>query len=221
MKMSRKFLLACSMMLLSAAVSQAQLVDITRPGDAIKLVNGTSDGDGSDGAPPAGEVESHVIDDVGQKYLNFLDFNSGFAVTPSANPSNLPVVGLRLYTANDAVERDPASYELSGSNDGLDGPWTMISSGDLSLPSERTAGGTDVMINPDGTVVGDAYYQQVLFGNSASYTHYQLTFPTIKDDVAANSMQIAEVEFLVPEPTSLGLALSGLLGLGLVSRKRS
>ena len=222
MKLARTMVWGCLSILLSVSVTQAQWVDITRPGDPIKLISGTNDADTNAGAPPAGEVESHVIDDVGQKYLNFVDFNSGFAVTPSANAGNQPVVGLRLYSANDAVERDPASYELSGSNAGLDGPWTVISSGDLALPADRTPGGATAVINPDGTRSANAYFQEVLFNNTSSYSHFQLTFPTLKDAAAANSMQIAEVEFLaVPEPTSLGLAISGLLGLGLLGRKRS
>ncbi len=209
-------------------VSQASLawgasvyVDITRPGDPVKLVNGFNQGDGDFGPPPASEVETHAFDDVGQKYLNFLDLSSGVAVTPSANPEDLPVVGLRLYTANDAVPRDPASYQLSGSNDGMDGPWTWISSGNLALPDGRNAGGDAVAIPPEGNP--DAFHQTVMFANSDSYAYYQVIFPTLKDAAAANSMQIAEIELLVegvPEPaTGLMMGL-GVLGLAALRRRR-
>lgn len=202
------------------SATQASIIDITRPGDPIQIVNGTNQGDADAGPPPAGEVESHAIDDVGQKYLNFLDLLSGFAVTPSANPSGLPVTGLRFYTANDAVERDPASFVLFGSNDGLDGPWTAIASGNLALPDARNEGGNAVMIPPTGNLA--ANQQTVTFDNDTSYLHYQLIFPTLKNAAVANSMQIAEVEFLVvPEPATASLAGLALLVLGAIARRRS
>ena len=203
-----------------AVVANAAMVDISRPGDPIALVNGTDDGDGSAGPPPAGEVELHAIDDVGQKYLNFLDRDSGFAVTPSANPTNLPVTGVRFYTANDAVPRDPANFVLAGSNGTLEaGPWTNIFTGNLELPEGRNAGGDAVVIPPTGNL--DAFNQTVTFENAATYSHYRVTFPLVKDEAAANSMQIAEVELLVvPEPASATLAGLALLGLGALARRR-
>ena len=218
MKKSTLWAASLAVLLGSSGVVSAQLVDITRPGDPIVAVSGTNDADGNAGAPPAAESEINAINDVGQKYLNFLDLESGFAVTPSANPGKLPVTGLRFYSANDAVERDPASYRLSGSNDSLTGPWTLISEGALTLPAERNAGGTTVAIPPEGNLA--AVNQTVLFANPNSYTHLQLVFPTLKDAAAANSMQIAEVEFLVPEPSSIVLSLLSLLGLVGVARRR-
>ena len=151
--------------------------------------------------------------------MNFLDRDSGFAVTPSANPGNLPVTGLRFYTANDAVPRDPANFVLSGSNDGLSGPWKPIASGQLALPDERNAGGDAVVIPPTGNL--DAVHQTVLFDNELSFAHYRVTFPLVKDEGAANSMQIAEVEFLVvPEPAAATLAYLAILGLAAVGRRR-
>jgi hypothetical protein len=211
-------LLAVAMLYCGAA--QAALFDITRPGDPLLIVNGINQGDSSSGPPPAGEVESHVIDDLGQKYLNFLDLNSGFKVTPSANPLNLPVTGLNLYTANDAVERDPASFILFGSNGTLAaGQWDVIASGNLALPSARNAAG--IVIPPTGN--SSAAFQQILFSNTSSYTHYQLIFPTLKDAAAANSMQIGEVEILVsmvPEPAISSLMALALCGLATAARRR-
>jgi hypothetical protein len=209
-------------LVISSYVAQATAanIDITRPGDAIELISGLNQGDGDAGAPPAAETVDHAIDDVGQKYLNFLDLNSGFAVTPSGNSGNLPVIGLRLYTANDVPARDPASFQLAGSNDGLSGPWTVIASGNLALPDGRNAGGNAVAIPPEGNLA--AFNQEVLFANETPYSHYQLVFPTLKDAASANSMQIAEVELLVvPEPTGLTLVLVSLLGaLGLIRTRR-
>ena len=175
MKRSRLFLMGALAIALSyGSAVKAELLDITRPGDPIALVNGTNDGDGSAGAPPGAEGVENSINDTGQKYLNFLDLDSGLAVTPSANPSNLPVIGLRLYSANDAIERDPASYSLSGSNDAISGPWTLISSGALSLPDGRNPGGATVAIPPSGNLDPAVFSETVLFSNSNSYAHYQL-----------------------------------------------
>ena len=204
---------------ISTAAVNAQLVDITRPGDTIEVVSGTNYEDADDGPPPGAEGVENVINDVGQKYLNFLDLGSGFAVTPSANPSNLPVVGIRFYTANDAVSRDPSSYVLSGSNTGLNGTWTVIAGGLLALPDERNAGGEAVSIPPEGNL--GAFNQTVMFDNSSSYESYRVIFPTLKDELDANSMQIADVELLVaiPEPAGICLALIAI-GCLLVRRRR-
>src|SRR5262245_14434830 len=170
--------------------------DVTSPGDPIVLVNGTNDGDANAGAPPAAEGVEHVIDNVGQKYLNFLDLGSGFAVQPRVGAT--VVTGLRLYTANDSEARDPASYLLQGSTVGTNGPWTTISSNALALPSGR---------NPGGVVPLSSNYQTLFFANPTAYAAYRLTFPTLKDAASANSMQIGEVELLgsvLPKFAQLG-----------------
>lgn len=204
-----------------AALVSAAWVDITRPDDPLERVDGFNQQDTSDGPPPAGEVASHAIDDIGQKYLNFLDLSSGIQVTPSANPNNDPVVAIRLYTANDAEPRDPASFQLSGSNDSISGPWTHIASGNLALPSGRNPGGGAVAIPPTGNL--SAFNQTVEFPNTESFAHYQIIFPTLKDAVAANSMQIAEIELIadvVPEPTAVSLFGLAILGLTAALRRR-
>jgi hypothetical protein len=156
--------------------------DLTSPLNTIVLVTGT-DTDTSTNAPPAAEGVERSIDNAGQKYLNFLEFNSGFIVTPLGSTT---VNGLRFWTANDAVERDPASYKLEGSNDGT--TWTVISEGALSLPAGRNAGGAT-------TALRSGLNQIVRFSNTTPYTSYRVTFPTVKNEATANSMQIAEVDF--------------------------
>jgi hypothetical protein len=199
-----------------ASVSGA-FVDVTRPGDPMVRVDGLNQGDGDAGPPPAAETVENAINDIGQKYLNFLDIDSGFVVTPSAS-GGLPVIGIRLYTANDVPERDPASFQLAGSNVSTDGPWEVISSGNLALPDGRNPGGNAVAIPPTGNLA--AFHQEVLFDNVDVYEHYQIVFPTLKDAAAANSMQIAEVELLaVPEPAALALLAIGSL-LMLTGRRR-
>jgi hypothetical protein len=159
--------------------------DLTQPFNAVVLVSGT-DTDTSTNAPPANEGVERVIDNAGQKYLNFLEFDSGFIVTPLGSTV---VNGLRLWTANDAVERDPASYKLEGSTAGASGPWTLISEGPLNLPAGRNGGGAT-------TALRGGLNQIVRFNNTTAYTSYRVTFPTVKNSTTANSMQIAEVDFL-------------------------
>jgi hypothetical protein len=160
-------------------------VDVTSPSDTIVAVDGTS---------PAAEVVAMAIDDTTSKYLNFgLDGDQaapfvgpvGLIVTPAAGPT--VVVGLRIYTANDAVERDPIDYKLDGSNDGTN--FVAIASGSLSLPDGRNPGAQP--LDPLAQ-----FNQEVLFTNGNSYTDYRLLFSHVKNDATANSVQIGEVEFL-------------------------
>jgi hypothetical protein len=160
--------------------------DITSPADIIFIANGTNDGDADFGPPPSNERVERALDNRTDKYLNFLDLKSGLIVTPNAGSTIIN--GLRLYTANDAPERDPASYRLEGSNSGTSGPFTLISEGSLALPDER---------NPSGVAIdGSQWHQEIHFTNTTSYATYRLTFPTLKNAGATNSMQIGELEFL-------------------------
>ena len=140
---------------------------------------------------PANEAPEFAIDGVGQKYLNFAEFNSGILVTPSRGLS--VATSLTLWTANDDISRDPASYELYGTTSDVSGAgpfdldqFTLISSGDLALPDSRNQGAN--------TDLDEANSQSVFFSNSDAYTSYLLVFPTVKDSNNANSMQIAEVQ---------------------------
>jgi hypothetical protein len=128
---------------------------------------------------------------------------------------------MTLWTANDSEERDPAAYELYGTNSILGaGPYavsdfTLISSGPLSLPASRNVGGSAPLDPANSQTVG--------FANSTAYTSYMVVFPALKDGQVANSMQIAEVQLdttAVPEPGSAALLVLGL-GAFLSRRKRS
>lgn len=133
---------------------------------------------------PAGESPSHALDgNPSTKYLNFGEQNSGLIITPVSGASI--VRSMRLTTANDAADRDPASYQIYGTNSpitsvdnstGLAENWTLISSGTLSLPGTRLT---------DGPLVS--------FANSTSYTSYKILFPTVKNAGGANSMQVADI----------------------------
>jgi hypothetical protein len=108
------------------------------------------------------------------KYLNFDKLNAGFTVIP-ANGGSI-ATALRLVSANDAPERDPASFLIEGSND-LN---TFIKITEGTVPSFSTRFATNT----------------VSFSNSASYLAYRVTFPTVSNASTANSMQVAEVQLL-------------------------
>jgi hypothetical protein len=170
----------CTMTVLSG------LADIPQPGDPIVAIGGSSS--------PGTEGVEHAIDDFGQKYLRFSSFPGpvGFIVTPSIGSTILSV--MRLYTANDAPERDPMDYILEGSNDGGT-TWAPISSGALTLALGRNSGG-NVPLDPLTQTI-----QEVRFSNSASYTSYRWTVNNVRDNTSG-IMQIGEVELLgVQTPT--------------------
>jgi hypothetical protein len=122
--------------------------------------------------------------DNNNKYLNFGEENSGFIVTPAAASV---LKSFQIATANDAPNRDPATYELYGTNQpiastdnsfGTGESWTLIQSGAVTLPTGR---------NTLGPVVDVA--------NTTSYASYKMLFPTIRNAALTNSMQISEVSF--------------------------
>ncbi len=168
------------------------MYDVTLPGD---IVVGVPD----DGDWPASQRPEMAIDDnVNTKYLHFKgDFNpdvgpTGLRVTPSAGSTI--VTGLRFSTANDYPGRDPVSFELYGSNGTIDGPYTLIASGDIL---DFRGVGAWPRLTKNST--------PITFSNNADYEHYQLLFTAIRSPVggAVNSMQIAEVELLGPKSGSL------------------
>ncbi len=161
-KMMRvSLLLALSSVLITGV--QAQLADVTQPGDTITATSDNS---------PGSEGVTNAIDNAPTKYLNFDINNTGFTVTPSVG---LTIVrGLSLQSANDAPDRDPVTYELSGSYDGEN--FTEISSGEVADFPDRF------------------HTNYIFFDNDIPYATYRLIFPTV--DGSTCCMQIAEVEFL-------------------------
>lgn len=135
---------------------------------------------------PANEGPGNVVDGTLAKYLNFGKENSGFIVS-RADGQPVVVEEFAITTANDFEERDPASWELYGTNDPITSPnnsageeesWVLVDSGALALPSDRNTVGPTVTVS-----------------NATEYTGYKLVFPALKDGLNANSMQIAEVAF--------------------------
>jgi hypothetical protein len=122
---------------------------------------------------PSNEGAANAFDgNVGTKYLNFDKQNAGVTVKLS---QGRVVRKFTLTTANDAVERDPASYKLYGSNDGVN--WTLIKEGPLSLSDSRYAVSGEISVD-----------------NTNAYVYYFMLFPSIKNNIG-NSVQIAEVTY--------------------------
>lgn len=97
------------------------------------------------------------------------------------------VVGLRIFTADANPERDPADYTLEGSLDGT--TFHHIASGALNLPLDRNA--ASVFLDPITMAE-----EEIFFVNTTPYPIYRLTFNHTRNDTAANSLQVAEVQFL-------------------------
>lgn len=133
---------------------------------------------------PAAEAPGYLTDqDPNTKYLNGGQIYTGFIITPTFGAT--VIKSMQFNTANDAPERDPATYELYGTNEeikstdnsfGDQEAWTLISSGTLNLPEER--------------LTASEFYS---FENEVSYTSYRMVFPTLKG--TGVSMQIGDVQF--------------------------
>jgi hypothetical protein len=153
--------------------------DVTGPADVIVGVP-------NDGDWPGAETPNLALDNnTATKFLHFKGETepTGIQVTPAVGAT--VVTEIALTTANDAAERDPASFELYGSNDSIDGPYTLIASGDVVDFAGATAW---PRFTKNAT--------PITFENEVAYMHYQLLFPTVRDAGSANSMQIAEIELI-------------------------
>ncbi len=140
--------------------------DVTNPGDAITPTSGNH---------PGGEAAPNAIDNrYNTKYLNFDKLNTGFTVTPASGSS--VIRALTITSANDAPERDPASYRVLGSNDGTN--FDLITEGAV------------------GPFAGRFIQQDFEFVNNTAYSSYRVLFPTVANAGAANSMQVGEVQLL-------------------------
>ncbi len=127
---------------------------------------------------PSSEGASNAFDgNTGTKYLNFDKKNAGVTVRLS---QGRVVQKFTITTANDFSGRDPTSYKLYGSNDGVN--WTLIKQDSLSLSETR------FWTSPE-----------IQTGNTTAYVYYFILFPTTKSGdgcgLNCDSMQIAEVTY--------------------------
>jgi hypothetical protein len=173
----------------TASPAFAQQTPILQAGDSILAID--VDPLSSHSRHPAGEDAPKVLDaNVGTKYLNFGDQgsrrdarNTGFIVTPAA--AGTIVQSMVLTTANDAENRDPATWAVYGTNDPIasldnsDGQgesWTLISQGAVALPATRQTLGPVLS-----------------FANATPYNSYRVVFPELKNFRADGLMQVADV----------------------------
>lgn len=127
---------------------------------------------------PANEGAANAFDgNTSTKYLNFDKKNAGVTVRLS---QGRVVQKFTITTANDFSGRDPTSYKLYGSNDGVN--WTLIKQDSLSLSETR------FWTSPE-----------IQTGNTTAYVYYFMLFPTTKAGegcgLDCNSMQIAEITY--------------------------
>jgi len=127
---------------------------------------------------PSGEGAAQAFDgNVNTKYLNFDKKNAGVTVKLS---QGRVVQKFTITTANDFSGRDPTSYKLYGSNNGVN--WTLIKQDSLSLSESR------FWTSPE-----------IQTGNTTAYVYYFILFPTTKSGdgcgLNCDSMQIAEVTY--------------------------
>jgi len=127
---------------------------------------------------PAGEGATQAFDgNSGTKYLNFDKKNAGVTVKLS---QGRVVQKFTLTTANDFSGRDPTSYKLYGSNDGVN--WVLIKQDTVTLSEQRFWTSPEIMV-----------------ANTNAYVYYFILFPTTKSGdgcgLNCDSMQIAEVTF--------------------------
>lgn len=134
---------------------------------------------------PFAEGPGLIVDgSTATKHLNFGRENSGFIVTPAFGQSVLR--SFAISTANDAIERDPASVIIYGTNaaiassdnsGGAGESWTRIAELDLVLPDARLTPMPVLNVQ-----------------NDEAFTSYKFVFPTMKGPIH-NAMQISEVQF--------------------------
>lgn len=152
--------------------------DVTGPSDTITAFGANLFGDGA---------VSHAVDnDLGTKFGAGVSGPSGLVVSPAIGATL--VTALRIYTANDAPERDPSDYKLEGSVNG-GATYTLIASNTLALPDGRNT----ATATPDPMA---QFVQEVHFPNTSGYITYRLTFSHYKGGSGQGSMQVGEIELL-------------------------
>lgn len=124
---------------------------------------------------PSNEQAPKAFDgSAGSKYLNFDRQNMGVGIKLS---TGRPVSAVGFMTANDSPGRDPLTFSLYGSNDGV--TWTAL-------------------IEHAPTQVSTNRYTQspiTYLSNTTAYGYYYIRFPTMRSTYD-NSIQIGEIQLL-------------------------
>ena len=146
----------------------------------------------SSNSPPTQTARNAVDNNITTKYLNFDELNAGLTFAASGNRA---VRALTLISAEDAPERDPASFIIEGSTNGAN--FTRIASNAVPPFASRHS------------------IQSFVLPATNHFRAYRVLFPTVSNGAAANSMQVAEVELLYNgEITSTNDAVSITLPAG-------
>jgi CotH kinase protein/Lamin Tail Domain/Chitobiase/beta-hexosaminidase C-terminal domain len=152
--------------------------------------NGVLDGTIFEGGPPnwpAAEQPPKALDNISStKWLAFLAEGAPYGFR-FANGQRHAVNAYTITSANDAPNRDPYAWTLSGSNDGVN--YTLIDTRSAQTFTDR--------------------FQTRLyeFSNTAAYEYYRFDFKTKfgvtgleVDRPSANAIQVAEIELFVRGP---------------------
>ncbi|RYD30077.1 MAG: hypothetical protein EOP87_17220, partial [Verrucomicrobiaceae bacterium] len=138
---------------------------------------------------PDGEKPSAAIDGFSGKYLNFEGGNTGILVTPArgATVAN----SIKLWAADDDSGRDPAFYQVFGTDKAITGitfdseDFTLVSQGMVSLPTLRST--------PGQTPLDETRSWMKSFENTRAFTSYLVVFPAVRG-ATTTLMQVGEVQ---------------------------
>lgn len=151
--------------------------DFTDP-DENGVPNGTIFAGGFPGSPANEEPPKGLDNTVASKWLAFLPQGTYYGFR-FANGQKQAVNAYTISSANDAPERDPYTWTLSGSNDGVN--YTVVDT--------RTA----------QTFAGRFETRLYQFNNSTAYEYYKFDFLTRYGATGQNqpqAIQVAEMELL-------------------------
>ncbi|WP_298419941.1 HYR domain-containing protein [uncultured Kordia sp.] len=126
---------------------------------------------GSVNSPGAEGVQNVIDQNSNTKYLDFNAFD-GIGLEVDILGVATTAIAMEFVTANDAPERDPTNYEISGSNDGTN--FTSIATGTIPCASTRF------------------FSRTFSFTNTNSYTYYRVNFTGTCGASSIN--QIADIQ---------------------------
>jgi hypothetical protein len=169
---------------LTGTAATTQYVPILSPNDLIIPRSANS---------PAGNDASKAIDgDSNTKYRSWDKAGSGFTVIPASGYSI--VAGIRITTADDAMERDPMSVTVESANSATSALTFYRRLGPISLTSDSSY--------MNWWTVGRRATYTFIDSTTSSYNSipsniYRVTFNTLRNIPAfPDSMQVAEVQLL-------------------------
>jgi PKD repeat protein len=152
----------------------------TTPSDTTDELTGTPSAQGQNSG--SGETAASAFDNSNStKWLDFANANPGTRASwiqyRYANDARQVVTSYTITSANDAPSRDPASWQLLGSNDG-GATWSVL--------DQRT-----------GETFSSRFQKRSFtISNSQAFNIYRLQIDSVANPSSANSVQLAEIELL-------------------------